>query len=141
MAQDTQYGGFWVRVVALTLDNAVVFLILLAMGISLVTIKAAVGIELPYILVSLPFALIPLFYWPLLESSSWQATIGKRIMGLVVTDLDGNRLSFLRALLRSLAKIISSIPFGIGFLIAAFTARKQALHDIIVKTLVVRTGP
>jgi hypothetical protein len=90
---------------------------------------------------SLVVTFVPLLYWPVLESSRWQATLGKKIMGLEVTDLDGNRLGFLRALLRSLAKIISSIPFGLGFLMAAFTARKQALHDIIVKTLVVRTGP
>ena len=77
----------------------------------------------------------------MLESSGWQATVGKRIMGLQVTDADGARLSFVHALMRMLAKIVSAIPFALGFLIAAFTARKQALHDLIVKTLVVRSGP
>lgn len=142
MAQDQQYGGFWARLVALILDNAIVFLILLAMGVSMATVVATVGMEgMIGVVAWLVVTFVPFLYWPVLESSPWQATIGKRVMGLEVTDLDGNRLSFLRAFLRSLAKIISSIPLGIGFLIAAFTARKQALHDIIVKTLVVRTGP
>lgn len=139
MAQDQQYGGFWARLVALILDNAIVFLILLAMGVSMATVVATVGMEgMIGVVAWLVVTFVPFLYWPVLESSPWQATIGKRVMGLEVTDLDGNRLSFLRAFLRSLAKIISSIPLGIGFLIAAFTARKQALHDIIVKTLVVQ---
>ena len=142
MAQDQQYGGFWARFVALVLDNAIVFFIMLAMLLPLGIVVATIGMEsMTDVVASLVVTLVPFLYWPVLESSRWQATIGKRIMGLEVTDLEGNRLSFLRALLRSLAKIISGIPFGIGFLIAAFTARKQALHDIIVKTLVVRTGP
>ena len=142
MAQDTQYGGFWARLVALIIDDAIVFIILLAALLAMGTVGATVGMEsMMGAAASLVATFVPLLYWAVLESSSRQATFGKRIMGLEVTDLEGNRLSFLRAFLRTLAKIISSIPFGLGFLIAAFTARKQALHDIIVKTLVVRTGP
>lgn len=145
MAEGTQYGGFWARFVALLLDNAIVFFIVLALLLSLGAVMAAAGMDgtgsLMGVVASVVMTLVPLLYWPVLESSRRRATIGKRILGLEVTDLEGNRLGFLRALLRSLAKIISIIPFGIGFLIAAFTARKQALHDIIVKTLVVRTGP
>jgi uncharacterized RDD family membrane protein YckC len=145
MAQDTQYGGFWARLVALTLDNAIVFAVLLAAMLSFATLAVAVGMDgvsgLVNVVSWLLVTFVPFLYWPVLESSPWQATFGKRIMGLQVSDADGNRLSFLHALLRSLAKIISGIPFGLGFVIAAFTARKQALHDIIVKTLVVRTGP
>ena len=93
------------------------------------------------LIANLVVTFVPFLYWPVLESSRWQATVGKRIMGLQVTDADGGRLSFVHALLRMLAKIVSSIPLGLGFVIAAFTARKQALHDLIVKTLVVRSGP
>lgn len=142
MAQDTQYGGFWARFVALVLDNAIVFFILLAVLLSMGAAMVAVGMDdLMGVLAWVVMTLVSFLYWPVLESSRWQATFGKRIMGLEVTDLDGNRIGFLRAFLRSIAKVISGVPFGIGFLIAAFTARKQALHDIIVKTLVVRTGP
>ena len=112
------------------------------MALSMAAVVATVGMEgVIGVVASLVATFLPFLYWPVLESSRWQATIGKRVMGLEVTDAEGNRLSFLHALLRALAKIISGIPLGIGFLIAAFTPRKQALHDIIVKTLVVRTGP
>jgi len=142
MAESQHSGGFWARLVALTLDNAIVFVILLAALLSMGMVMATVGMESAMDVASwLVLTFVPFLYWPVLESSRWQATFGKRIMGLEVTDSEGNRLTFLRALLRSLAKIISSIPFGLGFLMAAFTARKQALHDMIVKTLVVRTGP
>lgn len=142
MAQDQTYGGFWVRLVALMLDYAIVFIILLAVALGMAVVVTTVGMEgLMGWVANLVVIFLPFLYWPVLESSSWQATVGKRIMGLQVTDADGGRLSFLHALMRMLAKIVSSIPFGLGYVVAAFTARKQALHDLIVKTLVVRSGP
>jgi len=141
-AEDRLYGGFWVRLIALTIDCAVVFLILIAALASMATAAAATGLERPIELAAwLAATFLPFFYWPLLESSRWQATVGKRVMGLQVAGAEGQRLSFLHALLRTLAKIASSIPLGVGYLLAAFTARKQALHDIIARTLVVRSGP
>ncbi len=142
MAQDQSYGGFWVRLVALMLDNAIVFIIMLAALLGMAAVFTTVGMEglIPWI-ANLVVIFLPFLYWPVLESSGWQATVGKRIMGLQVTDADGGRLSFMHALMRMLAKFVSSIPLGLGFVVAAFTARKQALHDLIVKTLVVRSGP
>jgi uncharacterized RDD family membrane protein YckC len=75
-----------------------------------------------------------------MESSPLQATIGKRYLGLIVTDLAGNRISFWRATARHFGKVVSVLTFGIGFLMAAFTAKKQALQDIVAKCLVLR-GP
>jgi uncharacterized RDD family membrane protein YckC len=75
-----------------------------------------------------------------MESSSRQATVGKIALGIEVTDLEGNRLSFGRALGRNLAKIISALILYIGFIMAAFTKRKQALHDMIASALVVKHG-
>jgi uncharacterized RDD family membrane protein YckC len=137
MAQDLGYGGFWARLVALILDNTVVLLILLALGIGLAT----AGVGLPEDAAYAIGVAVPILYWAAMESSGSQATLGKRIMGLQVADANGNRLNFLRALLRQMAKIISAIPLGIGFLVAAFHPRKQALHDLIVKTTVPRVGP
>jgi uncharacterized RDD family membrane protein YckC len=142
MTENTQYGGFWVRLIALMLDWAVVFVILIAALASMATVAASAGMEqLMDLAAWLVATSLPFLYWPVLESSPWQATVGKRVMGLQVTDFDGQRLSFMRALLRAFAKILSSIPLGVGYLLAAFTARKQALHDIIARTLVVRSGP
>ena len=73
-----------------------------------------------------------------LESSVWQATVGKRVMGLVVTDEDGVRLSFMRATARHFSKILSQLPLFAGYLLVFFTARRQALHDKVARTLVIR---
>jgi uncharacterized RDD family membrane protein YckC len=78
-------------------------------------------------------------YFAGLESSARQATIGKSVMSLRVTDLEGQRLSFGHATGRFFAKLVSGlIPFLIGYLMAAFTEKKQALHDLIAGTLVLR---
>ena len=77
-------------------------------------------------------------YFAGLESSAWQATLGKRAARLQVTDRMGRRLSFGRATGRFFAKVISTIPLLIGYLVAAFTPRKQALHDLIAGTVVVK---
>ena len=76
-------------------------------------------------------------YFAGLESSARQATVGKMALGIRVTDLDGGRIGFVRATCRLLAKIISGLILYIGFIMAGFTARKQALHDMICGTLVV----
>ncbi len=81
---------------------------------------------------------LPLLYFTLLESSRWQATIGKRVCHLRVTGLDGGRISFWRALGRYAGKFVSAFILGIGFMMAGWTARKQALHDLMAETLVVR---
>lgn len=76
-------------------------------------------------------------YYTMFEASVWQATPGKRILRLYVTDLNGHRLTFGRALIRNLARQISGV-FFIGYVIAGFTERKQALHDILASCLVLR---
>ena len=77
-------------------------------------------------------------YEALMESSRWQATLGKRAVGLRVVDLGGRHISFGRATARHFAKILSSLILNIGFIMAGFTEKKQALHDLIAGTLVVR---
>lgn len=134
---ELEYAGFWSRVAALIVDNA----ILTILGIALLMAAASVGDEAAVMIANLALFLIALLYWPLMECSERQATLGKQLLGIQVTDANGARLTFVRSLLRNLAKIISSLPFGLGFLLAAFTARRQALHDLITKCLVVRSGP
>jgi uncharacterized RDD family membrane protein YckC len=77
-------------------------------------------------------------YFTLLEASPWQATVGKLALGIRVSDLAGGRIGWGRANARYFAKILSALILGIGYLMAAFTERKQALHDMIAATLVVR---
>lgn len=85
----------------------------------------------------LQFAL-GLFYFSYMESSKNSATFGKMLLGIKVTDLDGNRISFGRGAMRYLAKIPSSMILLIGFIMAAFTDKRQALHDKLAGCLVVR---
>ena len=82
--------------------------------------------------------LIAWLYYALLESSSSRASLGKMALGIVVVDLEGNRLSFARASGRIWGKWVSTLIILIGYIMAAFTERKQALHDIMAGCLVVR---
>jgi uncharacterized RDD family membrane protein YckC len=78
-------------------------------------------------------------YYALSESSSWQATLGKKILNLKVTDMSGQPISFGRASGRYFAKIITGmIPLMIGYIMAGFTEKKQAIHDMIASCLVLR---
>ena len=85
--------------------------------------------------------LLTWLYHALMESSEWQATLGKKVLGLVVTDMAGRRVSFGRATGRHFAKIITNmVPAFIGYIMAGFTERKQALHDMIAGCLVRRNN-
>ncbi len=77
-------------------------------------------------------------YYALMESSSLQGTLGKLAVGSIVTDLEGERISFLKATGRNLGKLISSLLFCVGYLVAGFTERKQALHDMMAGCLVIQ---
>src|SRR6202035_5143373 len=77
-------------------------------------------------------------YYALLESSSWHATLGKMALRLQVTDLEGRRIGFGRASGRFFGKIISGMILYIGFLMAGFTEKKQALHDMMAGCLVIK---
>ncbi|MGL5094999.1 MAG: RDD family protein [Planctomycetia bacterium] len=77
-------------------------------------------------------------YEALMVSSPAQATYGKQMMGLYVTDLEGRRIGFTRATGRHFAKNLSVLTLFIGYIMAAFTERRQALHDICAGTLVLK---
>ena len=99
-----------------------------------------VGVHLvSFIIVGTLWMLGSWVYESLMESASKQATLGKMVLGLKVTDMEGRRISFSRATGRHFAKIISGMIFAVGYIMAGFTQRKQALHDMIAGTLVQRT--
>jgi uncharacterized RDD family membrane protein YckC len=143
-----QYAGFWLRFIAAFIDGilvmAVVFPISFAIG-ALVRL-AGVGVGMPRIGIHLVSAasrvaltiLASWIYEATMESSPRQATLGKMVLGLKVTDLSGNRISFARASGRRFAKYVSAMILYIGYIVAGLTERKQALHDIIAGTLVAR---
>jgi uncharacterized RDD family membrane protein YckC len=149
-----QYAGFWRRFVAHLIDQilvGIVALMLLLPGLALFGIgigagiaedsPSAIGLILAAIAAYLTAILVILvmqwLYYALMESSNKQATLGKLALGIAVTDLDGGRITFGRASGRYFGKILSYMIFYIGFIMAGFTERKQALHDIMAGCLVV----
>lgn len=142
------YAGFWLRLVAVIVDSfismAIMFVILLLGGILLGMALSGVGtineqlqmlVPLIWLILSL---IIPWLYYALCEASNWQATPGKKLLGLRVTDLDGAQISFARASGRHWAKLLSYIILYIGFMMAGWTEKKQGLHDMLANTLVIR---
>jgi uncharacterized RDD family membrane protein YckC len=126
-----RYAGFWKRVGASLLDG-------LIFGIPLALISGIIFGFANDSLSSNLFTFIAGFlYKTLMESSSRQGTLGKTIIGIKVTDLNGERISFGRAVGRYFASFLSAFILGIGFLMAGWTKKKQALHDMIAGTLVV----
>ena len=134
-AQDkVQYAGFWQRVLASVVDGIIISLVANAIA---VIITSGANPSTTYVVQVFQF-LIGWVYFAMMESSVRQATLGKEIMGLTVTNYQGERLSFAQATSRYFAKIVSVLTLGIGFLMVAWTEKKQGLHDIIAKTYVVK---
>ena len=147
------YGGFLLRFVAYLIDAIIfgVFYMIAAailVGPKMVEYAATMEDEpdpeqvmemfsgmmfLPIILIAAQW-----LYFAVMESSSHQATVGKLAVGVKVTDMYGDRISFGRATGRYFGKILSGLIMMIGYLMAAFTEKKQALHDILASTLVLK---
>jgi uncharacterized RDD family membrane protein YckC len=144
-----RYGGFWIRVVAFIIDMIIVRVVVTPIGIIFGGLGLVGGMmhSVPHLGMRLLggglTAIFVIFgswlYEAFMLSSSYQATLGKMIFGMKVTDLNGNRISFERATGRHFAKWLSGLILGIGYLIVGFTERKQGLHDLLAGTLVLRT--
>jgi uncharacterized RDD family membrane protein YckC len=128
------YGGFWIRFLAYLVDSLIV-----TVGfVGIMLLLGAMGLELAG--AEIIFLVLSILYWALMQSSPRQATLGKELCGLKVGGPNGERMSLPRALGREAAKIISSLTLLIGFIVAAFTRNKQALHDFVASTYVVRAS-
>jgi uncharacterized RDD family membrane protein YckC len=142
------YAGFWRRLLAILIDEIGIILgITILIGVLLMVVYIMFGAKsnsanaVWAALYALPYILYLPGWWlycTLMESSRSQATLGKMALGIVVTDLKNDRIGFGRANGRFWSKIISTYTLGIGFIMASFTKKKQALHDKIAGTLVVR---
>ena len=127
-ADTVTHAGFWRRFAAVFIDTILVAIVLsslaavLSLGTGAQNLLSFFGLWL---------------YFALLESSPGQATLGKRAMEIVVTDINGNRISFGRATGRHFGKIISALILFVGFFMAGITKYKQALHDQMTDCLVV----
>ena len=157
------YAGFWVRFAAALVDGLILgipFWIVVGVMISMFGGLGLILHRIPrdspptdprevmalfapffmaFLLGWLVFMILQWLYFAGMESSARQATFGKSVMSLRVTNAEGQRISFGHATGRFFAKIVSGmVPLGIGYIMAGFTERKQALHDLIAGTLVLR---
>ena len=141
---DAAYGGFWRRVAAALIDGAILtpaMALLAVLVLSLLGFKPERWSAEDTVYWLLNTAIVWLYYAGQ-EGGMRQATLGKRLMGLRVTDLEGEAISFARASLRHFAKILSLAPLMAGYLAVAVTARRQGFHDKIAGCLVLRAaGP
>ena len=148
------YAGFWLRFVASLIDGIILWLLQMIitaplLGIigitalkadsfsneeSIAAVLAIIGVGMITYMVLI---IMGWLYFALMESYKG-ATVGKMAMGLKVTDMEGNQINFLRATGRYFGKIVSSMILMIGYIMAGFTEKKQALHDIMANCLVVK---
>lgn len=152
------YAGFWLRVVAYLVDGTLIGIVfVIALIAAVIVTGAAAGLQniernpdaavaavgvfgiLLFVALGLGAIIGVWLYYAMCESSTWQGTIGKKILGLYVTDMKGARVSFGRASGRFFSRIITGlIPLGIGWILAGVTEKKQALHDMIAACMVLR---
>lgn len=142
------FGGFWVRFVASIIDGIVIYIIhsisaLVFFGTMFPMPQDPESMQLEYFFsgqymgYSIFSLLLDVVYYAGMQSSSKQATIGKMAFDLKVVRTDGSRITFLRGVGRYFSKIVSAIILMIGYIMAAFDSRKQALHDKIADTMVI----
>jgi len=154
---EVRYAGFWLRFVAYLIDDLILSIVGFFVSLPFIggIVFSAIGIgehsdfdETAFLgvagILGFVFGLVIIIvamgwlYFSLMESSSNMGTLGKMALGLKVTDMNGNRISFARATGRYFGKIISGMILYVGYIMAGLTEKKQALHDMLADCLVVR---
>ena len=157
-----EYAGFWRRAAALLIDGIILGVAIMIIGfvVSMAGVGMFAGVEeiaageeaaaaaaleeavavMGVIAIVMNLAIMAIYwlYFAIMECSSAQGTMGKMALGIVVTDLDGDQISFGRATGRFFGKFISSVILGIGYIMVAYTEQKQGLHDMMAGCLVLR---
>ena len=161
MRTEVAYAGFWFRLLAYLIDTTLLYAVgsmimakplydaatrylnlvdsLAASGkVSLAGLSTTADSFWVLLNAALVVAAIGWAYYAVLESSPARGTLGKVALGLFVGDVHGDPISFWRATARYLFKTLSTLFLMLGWVMAAFTPRKQALHDLLAGTLVLR---
>lgn len=151
-----KYAGFWIRLCAAIIDLIVMYIIIVILNLpvfNFIFFTFETIFKILFIFIGLEFAfniilvmvqiitviVISWLYFSLMESSNKQATLGKQALGIKVININGKPISFERATGRYFAKFISNSSLLVGYIMAAFTQKKQSLHDLIAKILVIKT--
>jgi uncharacterized RDD family membrane protein YckC len=147
------YAGFWLRVVAFVIDSIVLSVLYLLVIIPLydsLSPPAALEPDAPDQIPTffqdvlspdvsmLVLVVVAILYYAIMEASRHQGSLGKLALELKVTDADGRRLSLSKSILRNASKLLSTALLLLGYVAAAFTRRKQALHDVIAGAMVLK---
>lgn len=142
------YAGFWLRAIAYLIDSIILGIVVSITILGPLIRHAGLSLDNPWVIftntnrqviaINLLMIMASWLYWALLESSRWQATLGKKLLGLYVTDLQGKPITFARASGRYFGKLISSFTLLVGYFMAGFTEKKQALHDMLASCLVLK---
>ncbi len=140
--EKTLFAGFWLRLCAWIIDMVIISIGGWILGFIIgFGYASAVGSAVYVAWIGNIFGvLVTWMYFAGFESSRYQATFGKRIVGIVVTSSNGKRVSFGQATVRYFAKLLSVLTVGIGFVMIGITQKKQGLHDFIAQTLVIKKG-
>lgn len=141
------YAGFWLRLIASWIDGVILSIPWLVTVFGCMWFfydpsrdeeANTIFYGIAFLVANFVFFLPSWLYYAIMESSPTRATVGKMVLGIVVTNLDGNKISFAQATGRHFAKIISMIMLYRGYIMAAFTDKKQTLHDMMAGCLVVK---
>ncbi len=131
------YAGFWIRFLAYFIDSILMSIVNVIILYGVVGIDTLADPQEGVLMTNAINFIIPLLYFTLMQSSSKQATLGKMAVGIKVLNANSETISFPQAIGRYFSKIVSAIILLIGFIMAGFDSRKQALHDKMAGTFVV----
>jgi len=133
------FASFDQRLLAMVIDYfflTTVYIILVLISFIFVEEKAQ---RIVVFFTGLPLILIAKFiYGSMAEATEKQATIGKRLLNIKVTDLEGNRIETASSFGRNAAKILSVAPLFFGYLYSFLNKKQQCFHDILANTLVIK---
>jgi uncharacterized RDD family membrane protein YckC len=136
------YGGFWIRFCAILIDSVILYIGILIIGLIASALigfdysnngKAVTAIAVIYLFATV----MVLAYQIMFLRSGWQATPGKRVLGLRIITTNGAKLSGWRAFGRYVCYSVSAMPMYIGFMMAGWTKEKRSFHDSICDTRVI----
>jgi uncharacterized RDD family membrane protein YckC len=148
-----KFAGFWIRLVSHFFDGILLGIpMIIIQSIILMSVTGTFSLEvwlmedeltIVQTVTYLSFTffshiVLSIIYYAVMESSKYQGTLGKLMLGLKVTDEEGNRIGFWTAFGRLLSKTFLSGILFIGYIMVAFTKKKQGLHDLIVSTVVIK---
>ncbi len=133
-------ADFWIRLLAFIIDLFIILLLWNLLSFVVMNLLSLSNFDIEPDILKLIFYIVAIImmgaYNVIMETSKRQATIGKQIFKLTVGDAEGNALSLGQVIRRTLAKLVTCLTLGVGYILILFNKEKQAIHDILVNTYV-----